>query len=72
MKKARQVRRKGMELEIFQDPLTRRIEEGRAKLVQFLRARDDVIDGARCHSEDWRVEFLQEKGATYERTIAWV
>ena len=72
MSVAKRQMKRGTELMIFFDLFTREREEGRARLVTFLRADDCTFHGRTCHSEDWTVEFLNEPGVRCERTIAWV
>ena len=50
-------------VDIFHDPVTGKKLEGRAKLVECVRP--DTGDGLAL----WLVEFLDEPGAQYQRTV---
>ena len=51
-------------VEVFEDPVTRNKSEGMARLVQFL-GHLSPLDGM----EWWAVEFLDEIGTQYQRSI---
>ena len=48
---------------IYEDPITRLKPEGKAQLIELLR--EDTGD----RLELWEVEFLDEPGTTYTRTL---
>ncbi len=52
-------------VEIFTDPITQQHPEGQAKLVKLVRTR---LVGCPA-TEDWEVEFTEEPGTTFTRTI---
>ena len=55
--------KQGDVVEVYQKPMTAELFEGKAKLIEEYRP--DFGDGLSI----WIVEFLDEPGATYTRTI---
>lgn len=57
--------RRGMTVMVYEDPITCTIKEGKAKLIENIRPDRGEGDGLSV----WEVEFLDEPGQTFCRTI---
>ena len=57
------IKNKKQIITIYEDPITRLKPEGKAQLIELLR--EDTGD----RLELWEVEFLDEPGTTYTRTL---